>query len=272
MPIYFQSNQSNFPINLESIGHHWPQVSIHRPEGYPFFHWLQTEKGEGIIHLSKQKLRLREGEGILIAPFVPHSYIPTTTWQTNFATFSGHIFDVFNIENDAHSHFFASDQPDFSYQDWIKDTIDFHLASQMTEQEMSARSYHFLLSIFHSEKYVDSLKHPLYQQYVLPIIKIIEQQYSEHLTVEALAETIFISPQYLTRLFKRFTQLSPYQFIVSYRMNKAKELLVQYPDLDIQDVAFKTGFQSTSQFIVMFKQHTTYTPKNFRTLHHSLTI
>ena len=50
-------------------------------------------------------------------------------------------------------------------------------------------------------------------------------------------------------------------------MNKAKELLTNFPQLEIQQVGLKVGFQSPSQFIAMFKSKVGYTPKQFRNLY-----
>ena len=49
MPIYFYQTNQQLPLSLESIGNDWTQDDVARPDGYPYFHWLQTEQGEGRI-------------------------------------------------------------------------------------------------------------------------------------------------------------------------------------------------------------------------------
>lgn len=51
MAIYFGLSPFDLPLTLESIGNHWAQETISRPEGYPLYHWLQTEQGSGTIEI-----------------------------------------------------------------------------------------------------------------------------------------------------------------------------------------------------------------------------
>lgn len=46
MPIYFYQTNQQLPLSLESIGNDWAQDDVARPDGYPYFHWLQTEQGK----------------------------------------------------------------------------------------------------------------------------------------------------------------------------------------------------------------------------------
>ena len=45
-----------------------------RPNGFPLYHWIQTERSEGLLTLEGQELLLKPGDGVLIAPHVPHEY------------------------------------------------------------------------------------------------------------------------------------------------------------------------------------------------------
>lgn len=65
---------------------------MNRPKGYPKYHYLQTEKGRGILKVQGKKYTLNPHEGLLIAPFIPHFYYSSdTSWQTTFITFTGTI-------------------------------------------------------------------------------------------------------------------------------------------------------------------------------------
>lgn len=68
---------------FESLGNHWNQVNIFRPDGYPYYHYLQTEKGTGRIEVRGKFYTLGANEGILIAPGVPHSYHRESTSHHN---------------------------------------------------------------------------------------------------------------------------------------------------------------------------------------------
>ena len=51
----------------------------------------------------------------------------------------------------------------------------------------------------------------------------IHEHYSQELSVELLASIVFLSPDYLSRLFKKATGKSLYQYIRQFRMEKASE-------------------------------------------------
>lgn len=68
MPIYFRNTPVSAPFMFDSIGNHWIEGGTCRPEGYPHYHYLQTESGCGQIEIQGKIYELRENEGFLIAP------------------------------------------------------------------------------------------------------------------------------------------------------------------------------------------------------------
>ena len=91
MPIYFSNNLNRNPFQFDSIGNHWVQEALRRPQGYPQYHYLQTEEGCGVLTIDNKEYLLAEGHGILITPHVPHAYhaADNSSWTTCFATFGG---------------------------------------------------------------------------------------------------------------------------------------------------------------------------------------
>lgn len=71
MSIYFRNTPVSAPFMFESLGNHWNQDNISRPDGYPYYHYLQTEKGTGRIEVRGKQYTLGANEGILIAPWFP---------------------------------------------------------------------------------------------------------------------------------------------------------------------------------------------------------
>ena len=92
MRIAFSNLNDTMPISCESIGYHWRQYPIYRPNGYRFFHWLQTESSSGTVKIDGQQIHLLPNSGILIRPTVPHSYSADSDakeWDTAYITFYG---------------------------------------------------------------------------------------------------------------------------------------------------------------------------------------
>ena len=90
MNVVFRSAPVTEPFTFESLGRNWEQDPVTRSGGYPFYHYLQTEQGSGKVETAAGTYTLRENEGLLIAPFIRHSYDKTdNVWTVKFATFTG---------------------------------------------------------------------------------------------------------------------------------------------------------------------------------------
>lgn len=83
MTVIFRSVPVDVPFTFESVGTEWEQPHVVRPEGYPYYHYLQTEKGSGRIETSVGSFVLHEDEGLLLAPHIRHSYEKeSAVWYT----------------------------------------------------------------------------------------------------------------------------------------------------------------------------------------------
>ena len=74
MPIYFNSSPVNFPFQFDSIGNNWDQEPTLRPDGFPLYHYLQTQEGCGILTIDGRDYTIEENQGVLLAPGVSHAY------------------------------------------------------------------------------------------------------------------------------------------------------------------------------------------------------
>jgi len=91
----------------------------------------------------------------------------------------------------------------------------------------------------------------------------IAERYAEALSSEEIAEHFHMSKSYFHRLFKRHTGLSPHQYQMLQRINKAKQLLAD-TDEPITDIAHAVGFGDMAHFSRTFKEATGESPSAFR--------
>lgn len=185
-------------------------------------------------------------------------------WQTRFVTFNGLLEDHFAEILGTNRVLFSTDTREFSFSRWIDAVVSDLTTRTLDPAQASADCYRFLMYL--SKGYENQLatSHPLFQQFVLPTIETIETTFGEDLTVDALAAERFITPQYLTRLFRRFTGKTTQQYLLDFRLNKAKELLMNHQELSVQDIAGLVGFASASRFVQVFREKNGRTPRRFR--------
>ncbi|MCY9670094.1 response regulator [Paenibacillus alginolyticus] len=95
------------------------------------------------------------------------------------------------------------------------------------------------------------------------VVRIIESEYNTDLSLESLAERIYLSPSYLSYLFKKQKGISINKFITLYRMERAKELL-RSSNRKIVDIGLDVGYSNFPYFSSLFKNHYGKTPSQFR--------
>lgn len=91
----------------------------------------------------------------------------------------------------------------------------------------------------------------------------IAEHYAEKLTLTGIASQFYISPYYLSRLFKKSINLSLIEYINGVRIKAAQSLIEKTND-SISDVAEKTGFMTTAHFRRVFKDATGLSPQQYR--------
>lgn len=94
-------------------------------------------------------------------------------------------------------------------------------------------------------------------------MQYVETHYYEKITLEQMAEMVFLSPSYLSRTFKKETGTLFNDYISHVRIEKAKSLL-GYSDLRIADISDAVGFDDQSYFTKVFRRVTGVTPKEYR--------
>lgn len=99
--------------------------------------------------------------------------------------------------------------------------------------------------------------------YMMEAINYIERYYVESLTVESVAAAVGLNRSYFSKLFKEAMGQSPQNFITTYRMSKATQLL-KSGNLPIADVAAAVGYPNPLHFSRAFKNIYDISPSGWR--------
>jgi len=91
----------------------------------------------------------------------------------------------------------------------------------------------------------------------------IEKNYQQPLTRESVAAEFFISPNYLSWLFRKEGHITFNDFINFVRLERAKYLLKRF-DITIHDIAQQCGFNDANYFCRIFKKKTNLAPSEYR--------
>ena len=95
------------------------------------------------------------------------------------------------------------------------------------------------------------------------VIVYMQSNMSKAITVEELAESIYVSKSYLSRFFKQKTGMSLIEYLRLIRINAAKRLLVS-TDNSIEEISSVIGYNSSKYFCRAFKICTNMSPSEYR--------
>lgn len=94
---------------------------------------------------------------------------------------------------------------------------------------------------------------------------MIHEDLSQDLTVANLAAQLYVSPNYLSRLFKQITGEGCNEYIVRKRIEKAKSLL-ETTSLKTGEIAMMVGYHDMNYFSLAFKKHIGKAPTKYRNI------
>ncbi len=93
------------------------------------------------------------------------------------------------------------------------------------------------------------------------VLDLIESDLSQDLSLKVLAGTVGLSEYHFLRMFKQSTGYTPHQYVISQRIERAKELLKK-SDMSITEIAYLLGFSSSAHFSHHFRRKTGYRPSD----------
>ena len=164
--------------------------------------------------------------------------------------------------------------PSFQTRDPQIEAIATLLLAELNQASLSSRLYTDSLA---NVLAVHLLRHhattrpelPIYegglpQRQLLQVLDYIDAHLGSEMTLADLAELVGMSQFHFGRLFKQSLGLSPYQYLLQQRVERAKQLLKQ-TDKPVVEIALDCGFNSHSHLGRKFRQLTGITPKAYRT-------
>lgn len=92
------------------------------------------------------------------------------------------------------------------------------------------------------------------------IVNYFEDHYAERISLDQIAGNMYLSPFYISKIFKSETGETPIRYLINIRLEKAKELLEDGWNGSIQAVAAQVGYDDAYHFSKLFKKRYGITP------------
>lgn len=227
-----------------------------------------VHSGHGIFKAGETTYHMSAGEGFLICPNVIVSYKPdpNTSWNYSWVAFNG-----VNAETYLNSANLNQSTPVFkcSQEDRINNCFQAIFHSTKCEKSMNLKSlsaFYDLLSTLIEETSVNSLSNNSnnhQETYVQHAIEFIDTNYSRKISIVEIAAYVGINRKYLCQLFSNILNVSPQNYLINFRLQKACDLLTS-SNLSINEISNSIGYIDQFLFSKVFKKYKGMSPKNYR--------
>lgn len=263
---YFSEKTESMPFFSYCSGHFFcskDYYTINRVlEGFLL---LYTTKGDGILEMNGKTYTLDAKSVVLIDCDIPHSYrTKNDYWELYYLRFAGKAaktyctmitapeFRVLHFKSTDNIHTCLEHNINISFVPGIK-------SSFIQNRIITDLLTDILLNCKASEKIIDD-----YTQNILKQINhYIAQNYKRNISLTDIAEHVHLNVNYLSRIYKTNTGTTLYDTLLTVRINKAKDMLIN-TDMKIADIAEHVGFQSSNTFIRCFKKQVQMNPLAYR--------
>lgn len=227
-------------------------------------HYIRS--GAGIYEVDGRSYRLHKTQGFLICPGVITYYQADASepWSYSWVGFHGLkaklYLDQINL---------TRDNPIFTYD--RDNALDFCLAQMVEAQKIQKGReirllgflYLFLSHLTEASHYTPKQAGDRKEYYVVKAMEFIAKNYSRDIAVADISNYLGLDRSYFCAVFKAYLNISPQQYLIRYRMDKACELM-RGTSLSVGAIARSVGYKDPLELSKMFKKIKGASPREYR--------
>lgn len=251
---------------------------------HDFTELLVILKGEGIIHIEGRDCPVREGDLVLMNPGTYHKALLNRNGALQATEFYLAFTDfLFTGCERGRMPLFRGGKIITSMPEGWKHEM-FHLCTAITKEFQTSRvGRYFMLKAYliqvlcliereqSEEEEVENnasqgfIFKSVNKKYVVrQIMKYLEQHYRQKISLDQIAANMYLSPFYISKIFKSETGDTPINYLINLRMEKAKEILDGESVDSIQSIASAVGYEDAYHFSKLFKKYYGMSPMHYR--------
>lgn len=225
---------------------------------------VYVTRGRGVFRSGDTDYAVAEGSVLAVFPGVRHSYRPDpeTGWNEYWVGFKGAYADALRTTG-----FHVPERPFFSVG--AHPSIISVFSEIFTVVETQEPYYQFraaalvmllLSEVLGRERKAEQSGESA--QLVERAKFLMQENVDGAMSVEAIGERLGIGMERFYEAFKAYTGMTPYQYFIQLKINKAKDLL-DAEEVSVKEVAFTLGFDDPYYFSRLFKKKTGVAPSDW---------
>lgn len=222
-------------------------------------------EGSFTFILEGKPVTAHKGDTVILDCYKPHEYYTNDSFESIWVHFGGaNSRDFYNEITKNSGNLIKSTDPEH-----IKRLL-FRIYNNIAENTTASELNHSLdlykiITELAAPQTINSKSKVSYDDQIHEIKKYIAEHLQENISIKDLACIMHMSTSHFSRIFKQQTGFAPYDYVLIYRLNKAKEYL-QKTNLTVSEITYEVGFNSESNFIYFFTKHNGISPNKFRKL------
>lgn len=267
LPIGFHNLQTEVPFGIQNGGWHCcnDKYHFHRENGFDTGHMLFFSLSDGgCLQLNNGAVqKLPASSAAWIPPGIPHSYF--TAAGENWEFYWLHIDDTPALQ--LKSIFRDNSYISLSNIEEISREIENLLHSKNKNPREFQIEFSRRFSCIYHQLLLESSQQTIEQNksdsLVRDIIHQMESACYLDWNLPLLSQKYYISVPHLIRRFRAETGMTPYAYLMHIRLQTA-EMYLRYTLMTVDEISRKTGFSTTSNFIMQFQKIYGTTPQKYR--------
>ncbi|MFW5694713.1 MAG: AraC family transcriptional regulator [Alkalispirochaeta sp.] len=258
--------ENELPFQLIGAGCDFYQYPIDRPFGFPVFQWIQTIRGRGVLEAPSLRGEAGPNKGLLLYPDEEHTYYAVEEpWYVHWISFSGyHIPSMLHYLDMNRTGVYGISDSTVTASRIRKALTTLQSDYPLRGIDGSAIIYQLLLDFLKHIQHPGEASRESDVTRLKPALDLIENEMHRPLSLEDLARTVGVTPQYFCDLFRSVTSRRPTEYVNQRRVDRAKELLLREPRTRIHEIAHRVGFESDSYFSTVFRKYEGISPRAYR--------
>lgn len=222
--------------------------------------------GKGIFSTGGKEYPLEAGYGFVITPdeLAFYQSDEKDPWTYVWVGFSGENAGecLENMGISLQQPIFQSSESKQLYHA-VKDMMEHNTYGTANELRRIGQLNLFLSIVADSAKVEEKTESDKANNYVKKAVSFIQSNYCNPIKVTDVADYVCINRSYLYTLFETYMKMSPQQFLSTFRITKAAELL-QLTSLSVESIAISCGYADPLVFTKAFKQMKGLSPSVYR--------
>lgn len=226
-------------------------------------------KGKGFFQVGDKTYNLEAGNGFLICPNVVTYYQADLEdpWSYRWVGFQG-----LKAESYLNKANLTLGNPIFKYTtdnallDCFNSMLNANSLIKSNEVRYLSILYLFLSILIENSSDGDFTEdiNSKRQAYIQKAVEFIEKNFSRKISIKEISKSVNLDRSYFGSIFKEYFNLSPQEFLIHFRLNKACELMTN-KSLSIGDISRSVGYDDQFLFSKVFKKVKGLSPQRHRT-------